>query len=233
MRMRTHGRTQFQLQTLNTIVFNAHNLRYALSLVLAFLLALPPGLGAQPPQTPVRETPVAPLPTIQNLKVLVLAGQGDQNDLERRVMAPLVVQVLDPNDQPVEGADVVFRFPLAGATATFENQQSARTVKTDSNGQARATNWVANAQVGNFQVHVTATFRNQMGQATVLMSNVTRIVEGKNKSHHWWSSKTAKILIVAVAAGAIAGIVLATRGGGKSTTTVTISPGAPTLGGPQ
>ncbi len=211
------------------ISFNGSTARHCLAVLLAFLLALPPGLHAQAPVTP------APLPTVQNLRVIVLVGQGEANDLERRVMAPLAVQVLDENDQPVENADVVFRFPPTGPTAVFANQESARTMKTDSTGQARATNWMANNQVGNFQVHVTATYRNQTGQATVLMSNVSRIVEGKTKGRHWWSSKTAKILIIAGVAGAVAGILYATvgGGGGKGSTTVTISPGAPTLGGPQ
>lgn len=228
--MKAQVRSQFELRT--AIVFHVYDVRSCIVVVLAFLLSLPPGLHAQPAQAPTQGTPVAPLPTIQNLKVLVLVGQGEQNDLGRRVMAPLAVQVLDQNDQPVEGADVVFRFPLAGPTAEFDNQLSARTVRTDSSGQARATNWSANNQLGSFQVQVTATYRNQLGQATVHMSNVSRIIEGKSKGHRWWSSKTAKILIVAGVAGAITGIVLAVRGG-NGPATVTISPGAPTLGGPQ
>jgi hypothetical protein len=32
------------------------------------------------------------LPVEQSLKILVLAGSGEANDLERRVMAPLVIQ---------------------------------------------------------------------------------------------------------------------------------------------
>src|ERR1035438_361030 len=70
-----------------------------------------------PPQTAPANAPakpMAPLPVIKNLKLLVLAGNGEMNDLERRVMASLVVQVLDQNDRPVEGAEVVFRFPLNG-----------------------------------------------------------------------------------------------------------------------
>lgn len=232
--MRTRGRTQFGLRTApDPSLCSPDGLNAGVAVVLTLLLVFPPGLYAQVPQSPVQGTPVAPLPMIQNLKVIVLAGQREQNDLERRVMAPLAVQVLDQNDKPIEGAEVIFRFPPAGPTALFENQQSARTIRADSNGEARATSWFANNQVGTFQVHVTATYRNQMGQATVLMSNVSRIIEEKSKSHRWWSSKTAKILIVAGAAGLAAGIVLATRGGGKGPTSVTIAPGAPTLGGPQ
>src|ERR1700730_8351378 len=71
--------------------------------------------GAQPPPT----APLAPLPMIQSLKVTALAGNKEMNDLERGLMTPLVIQVLDQNDRPVEGAEVVFRFPLNGPGATF------------------------------------------------------------------------------------------------------------------
>src|SRR5271163_4661674 len=60
--------------------------------------ATPP---ATPPQTP------AQLPVEQSLKVRVLAGNGEMNDLETHVMAPLVVQVVDQNERPMDGADVV------------------------------------------------------------------------------------------------------------------------------
>jgi len=111
MRMKAQPRSQFELRMFNS--FNRQNAHYCTALFLAFLLALPPQLLAQAPPTAPQGTPVAPLPTIQNLKVRVLAGQGEANDLGRRVMAPLAVQVVDQNDQPVEGADVVFRFPPA------------------------------------------------------------------------------------------------------------------------
>jgi hypothetical protein len=148
-------------------------------------------------------------------------------------MAPLAVQILDQNDQPVEGADVVFRFPLNGPSATFGGQRNAVTVRTDARGQARASGWSANDQAGNFQVQVTATRGSEMGQTTVRMTNVTRIVDvEKSRKRNWWSSKWAKVLVIGGAAGIGAGIYLANRNGGPSTT-ITGIPGAPTIGGPQ
>src|SRR2546421_662207 len=82
---------------------------------LIFVVFLAPGLYGQQSPAPVVK-PMAPLPTVQNLKLIALAGKDEMNDLERHVMAPLVVEVLDQNDRPVEGADVVFRFPLKGPT---------------------------------------------------------------------------------------------------------------------
>src|SRR5580658_6500110 len=99
-----------------------------------------------PPQTPPPNAPLkpmAPLPVVRNLKMLVLAGNGEMNDLERKVMAPLVVQILDQNDRPVEGADVVFRFPLNGPGAAFAGGQTAQTVRSNGTGEAAAVNWMA------------------------------------------------------------------------------------------
>ena len=195
-----------------------------------------------PPQTApanVPAKPMAPLPIIKNLKILVLAGNGEMNDLERKVMAPLVVQVLDQNDRPVEGAEVVFRFPLSGPSAAFAGGKTSQTVRSNGSGEAAAVNWMANGEMGAFEVHVTATYGNELGETTVKMSNVTRIVEGAKKGAkqaHWYSPTWVKIAVIGGAAGAVAGIILATRGGGhsgSSTVPITITPGPPTVGQPH
>jgi hypothetical protein len=181
---------------------------------------------------------MAPLPVVKNLKLLVLAGNGEMNDLERRVMASLVIQVLDQNDRPVESAEVVFRFPLSGPGASFTGGKLTQTVRTNGSGEAAAMNWMANGQVGSFEVHVNATYGNEVGETTVRMSNVTRIVEGalkKGKQSHWYSPTWVKVALIGGVAGAVVGIVLATRGGGHSSTSgvpITITPGPPTVGQP-
>ena len=147
-----------------------------------------------PPQTPANAPakPMASLPVIKNLKLLVLAGNGEMNDLERRVMASLVVQVLDQNDRPVEGAEVVFRFPLNGPGAAFTGGKTSQTVRTTGTGEAAAVNWMANGEVATFEVHVTTTYGNEVGETTVKMSNVTRIVESarKGSKQPYWYSPT-------------------------------------------
>lgn len=210
-----------------------------LSVLIAVLLAVPTSATAQqqPGPAPAETKPVTPLPMVQNLKVLPLAGNGEMNDLERRVMAPLVVEVLDLQDRPIEAAEVVFRFPLRGPSAVFADQKAVKTVRTNGQGQAAATGWTANNEVGSFQVHVTANYGNQEGETTIMMSNVQRVTDadlnrlGKRKS--FWSSKWFKIGLIAGGAGLAAGIVLATRGGGSaSTPTITVSAGSPSVGGP-
>jgi hypothetical protein len=174
---------------------------------------------------------------MQSLKVTALAGNKAMNDMERGLMAPLVVQVLDQNDRPVDTAEVVFRFPLNGPGATFRGGNTSQTVHTNGQGQAAALNWTANGQVGTFDVHVTAAYGNQLGETTISMSNVTRIVdEGKGaRKHKWYSSKWVKIALIAGGAAVVVGVVLATRGGSgpAAPPTITITPGSPTVGGPH
>jgi hypothetical protein len=204
--------------------------------VLSVILALPPSLGAQQSagvEQSIATKPMAPLPMVQSLRVITLAGNGEMNELDRKIMAPLVVDILDRNDRPVEGADVVFRFPLKGPGASFSNGEKSRTVRTNADGQAAAMGWMANSEIGRFQVHVTASRGNELGETVISMANVGRIVEEtKSKRKSGWSSRWVKIAIVAGAAGAAAGIILATQGGG-STPTVSASPGSPTIGGPR
>jgi hypothetical protein len=206
-----------------------------LAQALAVLLSLPPAVVAQQPSGPPAK-PLVPLPTVRSLKVAPLAGSNEMNDLERGVMAPLVVQVLDQNDNPVEGAEVVFRFPITGPSAVFPDQKDTQTVKTNFSGQAAAVGWTANRQVGSFHVHVTASHGSEIGEATILMTNVTRVADqGQQKRRGWWSSKWAKVAIIAGAAAAVTVVVLATRSGSgssASTPTITARPGSPTIGGP-
>jgi hypothetical protein len=191
---------------------------------------------------PVQPLPATPLPVEQSLQVRVLAGNGEMNDLERRVMAPLVVQVLDQNDRAMEGAEVVFRFPLNGPGAAFPGGKTSVTVRTNGTGQAAAVNWMANGQVGTFQVHINASYGNQVGEATASMTNVTRIEENKKglttassvaPHKSLWSHRWFKIAVIGGAAVIGVGIYFALRGGSKSGSTVTISTGPPVITGPH
>jgi hypothetical protein len=175
---------------------------------------------------------MAPLPVKRNLKVLPLAGDGEMNDLERGIMAPLVVQVRDQNDRPVEGADVVFRFPPSGPGAFFADRKYSQKVRTNDQGQAAAVGWAANSLVGSFKVYITVTYGDQMGETSVSMTNVSRVTEAMVKKKSRWSSGWFKAAVIVGAAGIAAAIVLATRGGGGSPN-VTISTGSPTIGGPH
>ncbi|MBZ5676594.1 MAG: hypothetical protein LAP61_20340 [Acidobacteriia bacterium] len=208
--------------------------RWLAPVMAALLVISPQAIAQQPVATPQP----APPDTVQSLRVIPLAGNGEMNDLERHLMAPLVVQVLDQNSRPVEGAAVVFRFPVAGPTGAFPNQKNSQTTRTNADGQAAAVGWNATGGVGTFRVQVTASRGNEQGQASLTLTNVTRITNaGKTKNKHWWSSKWGKIGIIAGAAAVVAVVILTTRDSGNSTstntTTITAIPGVPTIGGTQ
>jgi hypothetical protein len=197
-----------------------------------------PQVPAAPAATPAPAQPIPPaqLPVEQSLKITVLAGNNEMNDLQRHVMAPLVVQVTDQNDRPMDGAQVVFRFPINGPGATFAEGKTSATVRTNSGGQAAATNWMANGEVGTFEVHVNASYGNQIGETTLKMTNVTRIEEAKKVSRResLWSHRWFKVAVIGGAALAVGlGVYFGTRGGGaKSGNTVGVSPGPVTVSGP-
>jgi hypothetical protein len=196
------------------------------ALAMATLLALPVTMVAQTPPA------LASAPQTQTLRILTLAGNNAVNDIENQVMAPLAVQILDRDDQPVEGASVIFRFPISGPSATFADQQTAQTVRTTANGQARATGWTANTQVGAFVVQVTATRGTDQALTTITMNNVPRILPTKEQpKKRWWTSKWAKIAYIGAGAAIATGIAMHSRGAGDVTIQGTV--GAPTIGGPQ
>jgi hypothetical protein len=201
------------------------------------MLSMPPFVVAQTAPTqlpPVKTEPMAPLPTVQNLKVFVLAGEGEMNDLERGVTAPLVVEIRDQNDLPLEGADVIFRFPATGPSGSFLEGKLTQTAITNAQGQAAATGWRPNNQPGPFRVNVTASDGNRMGQAVISMFNVTRITDDMAKDRKkkaWWASRKWQILIALGAGAAVAGVLFAGGNGGPAQPAITITPGAVTIGG--
>ena len=165
--------------------------------------------------------------------MISLAGNQEMNDLENEVMAPLVIQVLDQSDLPVEGADVTFRFPLDGPSANFSGQSPAQTFRTNADGQAAAIGWTANGKTGTFRVQVTASRGAEQGSTVISMTNVTRITEAQKKigKKHWWSTTWGKIAIGAGVAAVVAVAIVAARG--SSPRVITATPGSPSLGGPQ
>lgn len=191
---------------------------------LSVLLAMQPLAGGQ--QSPT-----------QSLRVVALAGDGEVNDMERGIMAPLVVQVLDQYGRPVEGAEVVFRFPSSGPGVNLPDQKNAITTKTNADGQAAALGWRANGQAGSFEVRIEVTRGTETGSVTATMLNVARTADAPKPKQRkgFWSSKWVKIGLIAGAAGAAAAIILANRGSDETATvpTVVISPGSPTIGGPR
>lgn len=202
--------------------------RGCLAPVLILALAIPRAAVAQVPATPPQEPRPAPAIT-RTLQVLALAGDGETNDMEGKVMAPLVVQVLDLSARPADGASVTFRFPLGGPSAQFPNQSQVQTVRTNSDGQAAATGWTANGVPGPFRVRVVAQRGNETGDTVITMINGSAAARAKrDEPKKWWNSGWFKFALIAGAAGGVTAGILLTRG---NTPAITVTPGTPTIGG--
>jgi hypothetical protein len=173
----------------------------------------------------------------QSLKIFVLQGEGAINDIRTGASTAPVIEVRDQNDQPVEGATVTFELPSSGPSALLQNGKLNLTTRTNAQGQAGATGFIANDQTGQFKIKVAVSFGTQSAATVITQTNSTRqfaLSSRKQKgiSKKWW------ILAGAVAAGAATGGVLATRGGSTAvvalpTATITPFPGPVVVGGPK
>ncbi|MGH9663421.1 MAG: hypothetical protein ACRD9L_03240 [Bryobacteraceae bacterium] len=173
-----------------------------------------------------------PAPPGPKLNIVIVEGEGAVDNIRQRVSREPIVQVEDENHKPVAGAAVVFLLPNQGASGVFANGSHTLTVITDAQGRAVASGIRTNGAAGKMQIHVTASFQGQT--ATAVINRTSVAVAG--------AAISAKLLIILLLAGAgvAGGVVAATRGGGGGNGNNTspgsptvITPGTPTVGGPQ
>jgi len=170
-------------------------------------------------------------PPRRALKILILEGEGAMNNLPLGIYAPLVVEVRDENDKPVEGALVTFQLPASGPGGFFPGQQLTKVVKTTLQGQASAAGFVSNKKTGRFTIRVKATIGDRFGEADVIQTNALRLTSDNLEPKKGWRRLLSwKVAIIAgVTTAVVVTIVLVTRGGSKQT--ITITPGPVTIGG--
>src|SRR5689334_11609942 len=75
-------------------------------------------------------------PASQSLSIRVLEGDGALNDVRLRRGHNPVVQVVNGEGRPVEGANVTFLLPSTGASGSFGDSGSSLTVRSDAKGMA-------------------------------------------------------------------------------------------------
>lgn len=168
------------------------------------------------------------------LNIEIVEGEGAVNNIRQRMAREPMVQVTDENRKPVAGAAVVFLLPNQGAGGVFANGAKSLTTLTDSNGNAVARGLQANRLSGQYQMNVTASHQGQTASKSINMSNAA--VAGGAIA----GSAALKWLLILGAAGgaAVAGTIAATggNGGGGGATPrppTTVTPGTPSVGGPQ
>ena len=189
-------------------------------LVLPIALAFP--VLAQTSQQPSA-------PTVETLKIRVLEGSGAVHNIATGIAAPLVVEVRNTNEAPVEDAAVTFELPASGPSGLFADGKLTHTTRTNFQGQAIWREFRPNQQDGSFQVKVTALWGQQSGRISVRQSNSLRDFADQPKKKRWLSKK--KVLILAAVAGGGVGTWLALRGGGP--TAITLSTGPVVFGPPR
>jgi hypothetical protein len=208
-------------------------MRQYLSILLAVQLSLPVWAAAQKPNDKPSQEAKAPVQEAKApagaLRILVLEGENAVNNtMVRRGISP-VVEVRDANDQPVEGATVVFQLPASGPGGFFSGQQLSKTAGTNLEGQAGAGEFIPNDQVGRFKIHVTATVGDRAGATDILQTNSAHdfgmAVEKKRRLPSWW-----KWAAIGAGAAVVAIIVVAKTGSSSSNPTVTINAGGVAIG---
>lgn len=171
-----------------------------------------PNLSAQPPA-----------PTQLNIEII--DGEGAVNNLRLRTAREPIVEVTDENHKPVAGALVLFTAPDHGASGTFSNGATQLRATTDAQGRAVARGFQPNAVKGPVELQVEATFAGL---------RAARVIHSINQRAGL--PPTAKWLLVAGAvAGVAAGVAIGVTSGGsgRANTGTTITPGAPSVGGPH
>ena len=178
------------------------------------------------------------------ISIVIVEGEGAINNVKERVNRELIVQVEDQNHKAVSGAAVIFFLPNDGPSGTFINGQTSLTTTTNAQGRATARGIQFNNLSGPMQVRISASYAGRTASAVISQTNALSGASTAGSgigggSGGGMSLGTKLIIIGAIAGGAAAaGIVLGSRGsssgpGTPTIPTVTISPGTPTVGGPQ
>jgi hypothetical protein len=157
--------------------------------------------------------------------------------VRQRVAREPIVQVEDENRRPVAGAAVTFLLPQQGPGAAFANGARSTTLLTDTNGRAVARGLRPNNVNGEYQIRVSASHQGQTASAIVTQTNAIALAGAAAGAGIGISAKLLTIIAVAAAATA-GGVVAATRNDGNGSANrgsipTTITPGTPTVGGPQ
>jgi hypothetical protein len=187
-----------------------------------FLTILPAFLGAQP--------------NAENLKIVVVEGEGGINNISQHTTPLTTVRVEDEGQHPLSDATVVFALPTDGPSGAFQNGAKTLTITTNEQGLASARGLRPNTVSGEMQIHVNASYEGRTARATITQFNMT-VPKAKGGS----GKIVAIIALVGAAAagGAYAGLHKGASSSPASTGQPTVSgpisitPGAGTVGPPQ
>ncbi len=160
----------------------------------------------------------------RGLRILVVQGEGTRNVTRQITAKSIMVRVVDANNNPVQGAIVVFTAPASGPSGEFANDSQVIRVTTGIDGLTNAGPYHPNGIEGPYQIQVRTEFQGQMASTVIAQRNVTT-----GQSHK-------KVIAIVAIAGAAAGAAIAARNKGSSSAssgTPTITFGAAAVGAPR
>jgi hypothetical protein len=172
------------------------------------------------------------------LTIKIIAGEGAVNNVPMRVAAQPAVEVLDENNAPVAGAEVIFHIPSNGPGGSFFGGIQTNTLVTDAKGQARASGFIPNDRIGKFAIMIRASVGSVVAEGVINQTNGGG-PGGSAGTKMSSNQKKIWILVAAGAAAAIGGGVAASGGNSSSTAAtaakrpVSIGAGPITVGGPR
>ncbi len=160
-----------------------------------------------------------------DLKIVIIAGDGFTNNIKKRTAREEIVEVRDRNNKPVAGAAVVFALPGSGPGGAFAHGVQTLTVSTDQAGRATAT-IKPNGVPGQFKTTVTASFGGLTAAAVTISQTNAFLAAGAAAGAAGGISGTTIAIGAAVAAGAaITAITLVkVLGGGGKKASISIGP---------
>lgn len=173
-------------------------------------------------------------PARGQLRIYVLQGDRAVNNTRTGAATSPVVEVRDINDFPVAGAEVVFRTPETGPSATFDGGRHEYTNRTDAKGQVSAGMMKPNGVEGTFPIQVIAKSGDRMATAVIRQRNSRDEYSagGAPGTHRrgFWSRNKWWLTGVMVGTGAGLGYYLATR---DTSSGAVLQPGTVVIGGPR
>lgn len=163
------------------------------------------------------------------LRVFVLRGEGGVNRIALGLVPDIIVEVRDSNDFPVDGAEVIFRAPVGGPGGTFKGDREYR-ARTNADGQTAALGFIPNNIQGRFQLEVEAVSGERRGRTVVNLANSAKDVPSTVDT----SKRRNRNLLLwgLIGGGAAAGITIWATWD-SSPNTVTLTPGAVSIGVPR
>ena len=190
-----------------------------------------------------------------SLHIVVIAGHGATNMLNRDAATQPVIQVFDKNNKPVAGATVTVTAPDHGPSSVFLDGSHWLSLLTDRQGRASVVGMKPTG-AGAFTLRISAAFQGQVAATVISQTNnatvdtaATGAADSTNNQRSstgahpgGLSTKTKVGIFSGIAAAAVVGALVALNHGGSSTTTAAAAAiptasigiaGTPTPGAPH